>query len=88
VNGGRPATAAVSRPMTSANMATHTAYNSNNNRPAYNTNNANHPAYNSNTNNAYKAPANNQPKYNAPPHQNVSQPHNESHPNGGEHERR
>ncbi len=29
VNGGRPAMAAVSHPMTNANMATHTAYNNN-----------------------------------------------------------
>jgi hypothetical protein len=110
VNGGRPAMGAVSHPMTNANMATHTAYNSNASRSAYNANNANnayHPANNNNAykapvnnnnaykapannNNAYKAPANNQPKYNEAPHQNVSQPHNESHPNngGGEHERR
>ena len=89
VNGGRPAMAAVSHPMTNASTATHTAYNNSAARPAYNANNANHPAY-SNTNNAYKAPANNQPKYNEAPHQNASQPHNESHPNngGGEHERR
>ncbi len=87
VNGGRPAMGAVSRPMTNSNMVAHAAYN-NNSRPAYNSNNGNHPAY-GNTNNAYKAPANNQPKYNQAPHQNVSQPHNESHPNGGgDHERR
>jgi hypothetical protein len=90
VNGGRPATAAVSHPMTNASTATHTAYNNSAARPAYNAPNANHPAYNNNTNNAYKAPANNQPKYNEAPHQNASQPHPESHPNngGGEHERR
>jgi hypothetical protein len=97
VNGGRPAMGAVSHPMTNANMATHTAYNNNASRPAYNANNAYHPANNNtaykapvNNNNAYKAPANNQPKYNEAPHQNVSQPHNEPHPNngGGEHERR
>ncbi len=89
VNGGRPAMAAVSHPMTNASTATHTAYNNSAARPAYNAPNANHPAYNNNTNNAYKAPAN-QPKYNEAPHQNASQPHNESHPNngGGEHERR
>ena len=57
VNGGRPAMAAVSHPMTNASMATHTAYNNNAARPAYNANNANHPAYNNNANNAYKAPA-------------------------------
>jgi hypothetical protein len=99
VNGGRPAMGAVSRPMTTASMATHTAYNNTAARPAYNTNNANRPAaynnanrpaYNNNSNNAYKAPANNQPKYNEAPHQNASQPHPESHPSngGGEHERR
>jgi hypothetical protein len=99
VNGGRPAMAAVSHPMTNANMATHTAYNNNTNRPAYNANNGNHPAY-SNTNNAYKAPVNNAYKapattnneahYNTAPHNNPPQPHNESHPSngGGEHERR
>jgi hypothetical protein len=87
VNGGRPATAAVSHPMTNANMATHTAYNNNANRPSYNAPSNYHPV---NTNNAYKAPANNQPKYNEAPHQSVSQPHNESHPNngGGGHEHR
>jgi hypothetical protein len=58
VNGGRPAMAAVSHPMTNANMATHTAYNNSNNRPAYNANNGSHPAY-GNANNEYKAPANN-----------------------------
>jgi hypothetical protein len=99
VNGGRPAMAAVSHPMTNANMATHTAYNNNTNRPAYNANNVNHPAY-SNTNNAYKAPVNNAYKaptttnneahYNTAPHNNPPQPHTESHPSngGGEHERR
>jgi WXXGXW repeat (2 copies) len=92
VNGGRPANAAVSRPMTNANVA-HTAMNNNNNRPAYNAN-ANRPAYN-NTN-AYKAPANNAP-HNAsapaphnqePAHQGGGgqQPHNQG--GGGEHERR
>ena len=99
VNGGRPAMAAVSHPMTNANMATHTAYNNNTNRPAYNANNGNHTAY-GNTNNAYKAPVNNAYKaptttnneahYNTAPHNNQPQPHYESHPNngGGEHERR
>ncbi len=53
-------TAAVSRPMTSANFANHAAMN-NNNRPAYNANgNANNrPAFNANAN------ANNHPAYNA-----------------------
>src|SRR5580692_10329810 len=56
VNGGRPAMAAVSHPMTSSNLAAHnTAYN-NNSRPAYNSNNGGHPA---NNNTAYKAPVNN-----------------------------
>src|SRR6204780_4843946 len=60
VNGGRPAMAAVSHPMTNASMATHTAYNNSAARPAYNAPNANHPANNNNnTNNTYKAPANN-----------------------------
>ncbi len=63
VNGGRPATAAVSHPMTSANVAAHnTAYN--NSRPAYNSNNGSHPA---NTN-AYKAPANNNAYKEPAPH--------------------
>jgi hypothetical protein len=82
VNGGRPATAAMSRPMSNSNMVAHAAYN--NSRPAYNANN-NRPAYSNNS--AYKAPANNQPKYNEPQqHQNGGQ----SHPSngGGEHERR
>jgi hypothetical protein len=61
VNGGRPANAAVSRPMTSANFADHAAVNNNNNRPAYNANNANHQNFNANANNhpAYNANANN-----------------------------
>jgi hypothetical protein len=92
VNGGRPAMAAVSRPMTSTNAAAHnTAYN-NNSRPAYNSNNGSHPA-NVNAykapvnNNAYKAPAphNSEPKYSEP--KGGGQPHNEPH-GGGEHERR
>ena len=61
-NGGRPAMAAVSHPMTNSNMVAHAAYN-NNSRPAYNANNGNRPAY-GNSNNTYKAAANNQPKYN------------------------
>jgi hypothetical protein len=87
VNGGRPANAAVSRPMGPNNAATHTtAYN--NSRPAYN-------------NNANRAPAANQAHYTEtphaetphnnppPPHEGGGQPH-ESHPNGGggEHEHR
>jgi hypothetical protein len=88
VNGGRPANAAVSRPMTSASMVSHTAYNNNASRPAYNANNGNHPAYNNNAN-AYKAPANNnQPKYSEAPHQGGGQPHGEPHQGGGEHEHR
>jgi hypothetical protein len=91
VNGGRPGMTAMSRPMTSANMATRTAYNNNASRPAYNANTGNnHSAY-GNTSNAYRAPANNnEAHYNAAPHNNQPQPHNESHPNngGGEHERR
>jgi WXXGXW repeat (2 copies) len=83
VNGGRPANAAVSRPMTSGNFASHpAAYTANaNNRPAYN-----------NTNNAYKSPAA-APHSSEPAHQGGGQgggqPH-ESHPNngGGEHEHR
>jgi hypothetical protein len=94
VNGGRPANAAVSRPMTSANF-NHAAMTANN-RPAYNAAANNRPAYNNNA--AYKAPVNNQQHYQAPPqahysepaHQGGGQPHNESHPNGGGggHERR
>jgi hypothetical protein len=100
VNGGRPAMAAVSRPMTSANVAAHnTAYN-NNSRPANNSNNGSHPAYNSSNgshpananaykpanNNAYKTPAPHysEPKGGGQPH---NEPHNEPH-GGGEHERR
>src|SRR5580693_1985429 len=52
VNGGRPANAAVSRPMTSANF-NHAAMTANN-RPAYNAAANNRPAYNNNA--AYKAP--------------------------------
>ena len=63
-NGGRPANAAVSRPMTSANF-NHAAMNTNN-RPAYNTAANNRPAYNNNA--AYRAPAaNNQAHYQAAP---------------------
>jgi hypothetical protein len=86
VNGGRPAMAAVSHPMTSSNLAAHnTAYN-NNSRPAYNSNNGGHPA-NTNTN-AYRPPANNN-AYKAPaePRGGGAQPHNEPHEGGG-HERR
>jgi hypothetical protein len=100
-NGGRPANAAVSRPMTSSNF-NHAGMNTNN-RPAYNTAANNRPAYNNNA--AYRAPANNQQHYQAAPqthyqpapqahsepaHQGGAQPHNESHPNGGGggHERR
>jgi hypothetical protein len=85
VNGGRPALAAVSHPMTNTSMATHTAYNNNNAaRPAYNanTNNA-YKAPVNNTNNAYKAPTNNEAHYNAAPHNSEPQPHNESHPSNG-----
>src|SRR6202041_1007802 len=67
VNAGRPAMAAVSHPMTNANMATHTAYNNNASRPAYNANNAYHPA---NNNTAYKAPVNNN-AYKAPANNNA-----------------
>jgi WXXGXW repeat (2 copies) len=100
VNGGRPANAAVSRPMTSANFANHAAVN-NNNRPAYNATNANtHQNFNANANNrpaynnnqAHYTPAP-QAKLSEPAHQGGGQPqpHNEPHPNnsgGGEHERR
>jgi hypothetical protein len=88
VNGGRPATAAVSRPMTTASV--NRATNNANSRPAYNAN-ASRPAYNNSTNNAYKAPAA-QPHYAAAPqtHQGGGQPQPQSHPSngGGEHERR
>jgi hypothetical protein len=104
VNGGRPANAAVSRPMTSANFANNnrSAYSANNNNTHqnFNANANNRPAYNNNANASYKAPTNNQAhytpapqaKYSEPPHQGGGQPqpHNESHPSGGEggHERR
>jgi hypothetical protein len=89
VNGGRPANAAMSRPMTQPNFA-HTAYNNtNNNRPAYNNNANNHPV---NNNANYRPPANNPaPHASEQPHQNGGgqQPHNEPHPGGGGgHERR
>jgi WXXGXW repeat (2 copies) len=66
VNGGRPANAAVSRPMTSPNFENHAAMNNNNNRPAYNANNLNHQNLNANANNrpAFNANANNRPAYN------------------------
>lgn len=68
VNGGRPANAAVSRPMTSANFANHAAVN-NNSRPAYNASNVNsHQNFNANANannhQAFNANANNRPAYN------------------------
>src|SRR6202041_1868015 len=94
VNGGRPANAAVNRPMTNANVA-HTAMNNNNNRPAYNANANSRPAYNNN--NAYKAPANNEQHYAAAPHNQepahqgggAKNPHNDPHQGGGgEHKRR
>jgi WXXGXW repeat (2 copies) len=100
VNGGRPATAAVARPMTSTSAVNHTAMN-NNTRPAYNANANSHPAYNANANtrpansnnvnSAYKAPANNaphnsEPKVSEPAHQGGGQPHENS--GGGEHEHR
>ena len=93
VNGGRPANAAVSRPLSGGNLANHASVNSNN-RPAYNASN-NHPAYNANNNHpAYNA--NNQPhaNYSQPAHPSGGQPHNaepphESHPNNAaEHEHR
>jgi hypothetical protein len=70
VNGGRPANAAVSRPMTSSNFANHAAVNNNNNnRPAYNANNVNsHQNFNTNANannhQTFNANANNRPAYN------------------------
>ena len=70
VNGGRPANAAVSHPMTAGNVGNHTTAYNNNSRPAYNSTNASRPAYN-NTSTAYKAPAANTsnayktPAYNA-----------------------
>jgi hypothetical protein len=92
VNNGRPGNAAMSRPMTSPNVA-HAAYN-NNSRPEYNNAGGNRPAYNAPNNHAesnnanYRAPANNQPHYDAPHanqpagHQGGEQPH-EGHPGGG-----
>jgi hypothetical protein len=88
VNGGRPANAAVSRPMTSTSYANHTASNNSDSRPAYNSNNGSHAA-----STGYKAPSNNQEHYTTAPHNTqpshpASQPHysepaHESHPSGG-----
>ncbi|MGC2398271.1 MAG: YXWGXW repeat-containing protein [Acidobacteriaceae bacterium] len=85
-NGGRPGNPAMSRPMTSPNLA-HTAYN-NNSRPAYTAGPNSHPGYNTapnnhpaNNNANFKPPANNQPHYNEQPHtsepahQGGEQPH-------------
>ena len=90
VNGGRPANAAVSRPL-SGNFANHTAYNASNNgsRPAYNANNR--PANVEQPHSNYSAPPNGGGAKNSEaPHQGGGQPPHESHPNngGGEHERR
>jgi hypothetical protein len=84
VNGGRPANAAVARPMTSPNMGNHAAFNNQKSRPAYNAgqanngyhpqaNNAYHPqaenAYHPQPQNAYHAPASNNEVHSAPaPH--------------------
>jgi hypothetical protein len=91
VNGGRPANAAVARPLSGGNLANrNTAYN-NNSRPAYNASNGNRPAYNTNSqpHANYSAPSGGGAK-SEPPHQGGSQPPHETHPNngGGEHERR
>jgi hypothetical protein len=90
VNGGRPANAAVARPLSGGNLANrNTAYN--NSRPAYNASNGNRPAYNTNSqpHANYSAPSGGGAK-SEPPHQGGSQPPHETHPNngGGEHERR